>query len=156
MRGEAAIGECPHPSRSRRAQLSPATYRSEHMSFPTSFFAGRGFRLFVALRLAAKGLRRSPGTTFLAIAILSLGLALPSTFFSLLVGAIRPIPVPAGDRVVRVKVIQPERSGAPLLVLPGDLVSLGQVESLESLGGFRTFSGTIVDPGFAATRGQAG
>ena len=61
-------------------------------------------RPILALRMAVLGLRRSPGPTLLAIGILALRLAAPVTFFSLLVGAIRPLPVPEGERVVRVDV----------------------------------------------------
>jgi putative ABC transport system permease protein len=122
------------------------------MSTNRRIIKGSSIQPLLALRLAMKGLQRSPSTTLLAAAILALGLAAPTTFFSILVGALRPLPVPEGARVVRVDVVQPQLAGAPLAVLPEDLVGLGHPESLEALGGFRIALATIVDPGLAATR----
>ncbi len=106
----------------------------------------------VALRLAFKGLLRSPGTTLPAVTILALGLAAPVTFFSLFIGATRPLPVPEGERIVRVVVEQPQRDDGRLAVQLSDLAALGRLSTLESLGAFRTFTGTILDPETAATR----
>jgi len=86
------------------------------------------------------------------MAVLSLGLAAPTTFFSLLVGAIRPLPVPDGDRVVRVEVVQPSRGGRALGVSLEDLSGLQEGRSLQALGAFLSFQGTLVDPGQAAAR----
>jgi len=80
-----------------------------------------------------------------------LGLAAPTIFFSLLVGAVRPLPVPAGDRVVRVDVVQPSGEGRRLPVTAGDLAHLRGASSLSALGAFRTFDGTLAD----AVRGAA-
>ena len=112
-------------------------------------------RPLVALHLAAKGLRRSAGTTALAVSVLALGLAAPATFFSLLVGAIRPLPVPDGHRVARIDVVQPERDGRSLALVLDDLGSMAGSNSLQSLGAFQVFSGTIVDQGAPATRVSA-
>ena len=111
-----------------------------------------GVRPGLAFRLAARGLRRSAGTTLLAMGVLTLGLAAPTTFFSLLVGAIRPLPVPEGDRVIRVEVIQPSLGGRALPVSLNDLEALRRGANLESLGAFRVFTGTLLDPGRAAVR----
>ncbi|HKJ03213.1 MAG TPA: ABC transporter permease, partial [Longimicrobiales bacterium] len=106
----------------------------------------------LALSMATRGLLRSPSSSVLAVAILALGLALPATFFSFLVGGIRPLPVPEGDRIVRVDVVQPERDGRPLGVLGADLQALQGSSALAALGGFQTFAGTLVDRGRAAAR----
>jgi hypothetical protein len=108
----------------------------------------------VALRLAAKGLRRSVGTTTLAVSILAL--AAPATFFSLLVGAIRPLPVPEGDRVARIDVVQPERDARPLALTLEDLSSIEGPANLGALGAFRVTSATIVDPSTPFTEPQLG
>jgi predicted permease len=108
------------------------------------------FRLGLALLLAARALRRSPTSTALAVGVLALGLAAPATFFSFLVGASRPLPVPDGDRVVRVDVVQPSRGGRPVAVLERDLAQLAGGGSLMAVGGFRTFAATLVDPELAA------
>ncbi|HSM60269.1 MAG TPA: ABC transporter permease, partial [Longimicrobiales bacterium] len=62
------------------------------------------------------------------------------------------LPVPEGDRVVRVDVVQPSRGGRPVPVSPADLASLRGSSSLEALGAYRTFQGTLVDPARGAAR----
>ncbi|MGW8267515.1 MAG: ABC transporter permease [Longimicrobiales bacterium] len=79
-------------------------------------------------------------------------MAAPTTFFSLLVGAVRPLPVPEGDRVIRVEVVHPSRDGWAAPVSMEDFRGLREGRSLEALGAFRTFSGTLLDPGRAASR----
>jgi predicted permease len=111
-----------------------------------------GLRPILALSMASRGLRRDPSSSLLAIGILALGLALPATFFSFLVGGMRPLPVPEGNRVVRVDMVQPQRDGRPLTVLGEDVVALQGSSALSALGGFQTFGGTLVDRGRAATR----
>ncbi len=106
----------------------------------------------LVLRLAFNSLARSRSTTALAVGILALGLAAPTVFFSLLVGSIRPLPVPEGDRVVRIDVVQPSSGGRPVAVMPLDMGELDDVQSLEALGGFRTSPAIMVDPDVAATR----
>jgi putative ABC transport system permease protein len=108
-------------------------------------------RPLLALRLALSGLRRSPAPAALAVGILMLGLAAPTTFFSLLIGAVRPLPVSDGDRVVRVDVIQPAKEGHPVTVTAMDLAPLQGASSLSDLGAFRTFVGTLSDPDRGAT-----
>ncbi len=109
----------------------------------------------LALSLAARGLVRDPGSSLLAVAILALGIALPATFFSFLVGAVRPLPVPRGDRIVRVDVVQPSRDGRSLPVAPSDLEALQGASTLQALGGFRVFDATLVDRERAAARVSA-
>jgi putative ABC transport system permease protein len=109
-------------------------------------------RFALALRLAARGLVRAPATSVLALAILALGLAAPTVFFSILVGAIRPLPVPEGHQVVRVDVVQPTAAGQSLAVEPRDVAGLAEASSLEALGAFRTSVVTIVDEGRSAAR----
>lgn len=106
----------------------------------------------LALSMATRGLVRDPSSSLLAVVILALGLSLPATFFSFLVGGIRPLPVPEGDRVVRVDVVQPERDGRSLAVTGEDLQSLQGSSALSGLGGFQTFQGTLVDRDRAAAR----
>jgi predicted permease len=106
----------------------------------------------LALSLAVRGLVRDPASSVLAATILALGIALPATFFSFLVGAVRPLPVPGGDRVVRVDVVQPSRDGRSLPVTGADLLALQGSSSLQALGGFRVFAATLVDPERVAAR----
>lgn len=109
-------------------------------------------RPVLAAFLALRSLARDPGATLLAASVLGLGIAAPATFFSVLVGAVRPLPVPEGDRVVRVDVLQPAREGRPLPVTVGDLEALRGAASLEALGGYRLIEGTVVDRERAAAR----
>ncbi|GMV03853.1 MAG: hypothetical protein AMXMBFR53_01350 [Gemmatimonadota bacterium] len=110
------------------------------------------FRPGLALSLAFRGLVRDPGSSLLAVAILALGIAAPATFFSFLVGAGRPLPVPEGDRVVRVDVVQPSRGGQALPVTMDDLALLQGSAGLAALGGFQVTDGTLVDRDRAAAR----
>jgi putative ABC transport system permease protein len=103
-------------------------------------------------RLALRGLGRAPGTSVLAVLVLTLGLAAPVTFFSILVGALRPLPVPDGDRVIRVEAFQPVTGGGEVPVTLRDLELLRGASSLEALGGFRLVEGTLVDEGRTAAR----
>jgi predicted permease len=111
--------------------------------------------LVLALRVAVLGLRRSPGPTLLAIGILALGLAAPATFFSLLVGAIRPLPVPDGERVVRVDVLQATGGGRSVSVPGMALPSLRGGSTLEALGAFQVFEATLGDADRGAARVSA-
>ncbi|NJD21038.1 MAG: FtsX-like permease family protein [Gemmatimonadetes bacterium] len=106
----------------------------------------------LALSLALRGLVRGGGSTLAAVAILALGTAAPATFFSFLVGATRPLPVPEGDRVVRVDVVQPSGGGRSLPVTLADLELLEGAAGLDALGGFQVIEGTVVDPQHAAAR----
>ncbi len=112
----------------------------------------RSFHPALAIRLAWRSLLRSPGTTSVAVGVLTLGLAAPAIFFSLLAGALRPLPVPHGDRVIKLEVRQPSLDGAPVPVTLGDLVTLRDSGALSGLGGFRVVGGTLVDPAAGATR----
>lgn len=103
-------------------------------------------------RLAFRGLGRAPGTTILAVLVLTLGLAAPVTFFSILVGALRPLPVPDGNQVIRVEAFQPVTGGGGVPVTLRDLELLRGAASLEGLGGFRLIEGTMVDVGRTAAR----
>jgi predicted permease len=112
----------------------------------------RSLHIGLALRMAGRALRRAPGNSALAVSILALGLAAPATFFSLLVGAIRPLPVPEGNRIVRMEVIQPSGGGQAGVVRLADLELLRGGSGLQGLGAFRPFGGTMVDPDRAAAR----
>jgi len=106
----------------------------------------------LALSLAARGVLRDRGPSAVAVAILALGLAAPATFFSFLVGATRPLPVPEGDRVVRLEVVRPAADGRAIPVTSADLELLRGAGGLQALGGFQVFEGTVVDRERAAAR----
>jgi predicted permease len=85
----------------------------------------------------------------IAVLILALGLSAPTTFFSILVGAIRPLPVPDGQRIVRLDVTRPDEAG-PVRVRLEDVRALGAMESLDAMGAFRVGGGTLLGGGGAA------
>jgi putative ABC transport system permease protein len=109
-------------------------------------------QILLTVRLALKGLTRSRSTSLLAVSILALGLAAPAVFFSILVGSIRPLPVPDGGSVVRIDVSQPTRGGRPLPVQPDEVRSLGDLAALAGLAAFRTSSNTMADAWVASSR----
>lgn len=108
-----------------------------------------------AFRLAFRGLARAPGTSILAVSVLTLGLAAPVVFFSILAGALRPLPVPGGSRVIRVDVTQPATGGGTVPVTLQDLEQLRGATSLEAIGAFRVADGTLADPRWGAARVSA-
>lgn len=77
-------------------------------------FAGRTLRPFHALRMALRGLRRTPGTAVAAAATLGVGLtatvALLGTFF----GSFRPLPVPDGRDVVQLRLLDARGERVPM------------------------------------------
>ncbi len=109
-------------------------------------------RPLVALKLAIRGLVRDPGTSLAASGILALGLASAATFFAILEGLTRPLPVEGGDRIVRIDVVQPTRDGRDLGVTGADLEAWQAAATLQGLGGARPFTATLRDPGRAVTR----
>lgn len=116
----------------------------------------------LSLRLAFRGLRRDLPTSLAAVGMLALGMAAPAVFFSLLWGGgLRPLPVPNGEEVVRVDVMQPREAGAYIPVHLRDLTVLRDAGGLAGLEAFATGSvtlssstvGAIQVPGAAMTAG---
>jgi putative ABC transport system permease protein len=106
-----------------------------------------------AFRLAIRGLRSDRTTSLAAIGILALGLAAPSTFFSILWGGgFRPLPVPEGDRIVRVEILQPTQGGQSISVTSSDLLALQQAGSLSQLGAFGQRTPTLMTREVGATK----
>ena len=56
---------------------------------------------------ALRTLARRPGVTAHAVMALGLGIALPTVLFGLVYGALRPLPVPDGGRIVHVEYAHP-------------------------------------------------
>ena len=115
---------------------------------------GPPLRLALAIRLAMRGLVRDPGTSLAACGILALGLASAATFFAILNGLDRPLPVPEGDRIVRVDVVQPMQDGRAVTVTGADLLAWRGTPALAGIGGSRIFPATVRDPGRIVVRLQ--
>jgi len=85
--------------------------------------------------------------------MLALGMAAPAVFFSLLWGGgLRHLPVPDGDRVVRIDVMQPRKAGAYVPVRLGDVPSLRGAGGLAGLEAFATRAVTLASPTTGATQ----
>lgn len=112
----------------------------------------RRVRPLLALQLAARGLRRDPGTSIAAAGVLALGLAAATTFFSILHGLTRPLPVPDGHRVVRMEVVRPTDDGRALGVTEADLERWRGLPALAGVGGVRTSTVVLRDPGRSVAR----
>lgn len=94
--------------------------------------------VLLALRLALRGLRADRATSISAIAILSLGLAAPAVFFSILWGGgMRPLPVPGGEEIVRLEIRLPRAGGVEIAADGADLSLLAEAPGLAASGGFR-------------------
>ena len=107
----------------------------------------------LAFRMAFRGLKSDRVTSLAAIGILALGLAAPATFFSLLWGGgFRPLPVPEGERVVRVEVRQPSQGGQPSPILPDDIEALQGAGTLSQLGAFGLRQATVSTQDVGAMR----
>ncbi len=66
------------------------------------------------LRVACRTLARRPGSTILAVAILSLGIGAATTLFSVVEGVVlSPLPYPASDRLVRLHMVGRSGDRAP-------------------------------------------
>ncbi len=106
----------------------------------------------LAFRLALRGLGRDIPTSLAVMGILALGITAPAVFFSLLWGGgMRPLPVPAGDRIVRIEIVHP-RSGGPLRPTIGDLDLLEATAALEGIGGFDSRNITLRAEGWGTVR----
>lgn len=113
---------------------------------------GRRARPLLALQLAVRGLRRDPGTSIAAAGVLALGLAAATTFFSILHGLTRPLPVPDGHRVVRMEVVLPAADGRSVGVTAADLERWRGLPALAGVGGVRTGTVVLRDPGRSVAR----
>src|SRR5688572_14599677 len=89
------------------------------------------------LRYAVRAIRRTPLASGVIVATLGIGIALVTTFYSLINTAFfRPLPFPDADRLIRV---------APYPVSQRAIVEMATLtRSLERLGAYEESSGSIL------------
>jgi predicted permease len=94
------------------------------------------------LRQAMRTLGRRPGVTASGVVALGLGIGLTTLMFCVIYGAaLRPLPVPDGDRIVHMEQEDPARGLEGLGISLHDLADWrAQQSSFEDLGGFYTGS----------------
>ncbi len=115
-------------------RVSPAGPSATHV-----FVRRRSMNPFLSFRLAFAGLRKDRVTSLAAVGILALGLAAPTTFFSILWGGgLRPLPVPEGDRVMRVEVLESRGAGVAAPVSFREVSLLEGAPGVEAMGAFST------------------
>lgn len=108
---------------------------------------GKSKRLFplLALRLAARNLRRRPAVPVLAVLTLALGYGAAAAIFGVYSGFGRDLPVPDGDEVRWVRVLDERGRGVGLTA--EDLQALRSgTRSFASLGGFDTAGVSVQVP----------
>jgi putative ABC transport system permease protein len=73
---------------------------------------------------AARDLRRAPGLLIFATAALALGIAAPTTMFSIAHGVLRELPVPDGERLVHIAAVDPRVHAGWLNLRAHDLLAI--------------------------------
>src|SRR3954466_15578625 len=64
-----------------------------------------GFHPVQGLRLASRALARVPGTAAVAVLTIGIGLSTAVVILGILEGATRPLPVPRGDEIVQIRLL---------------------------------------------------
>lgn len=111
----------------------------------------RGVQPLHAMRMAARGVTRAPGTAATAALILGIGLTATVTLIGTFLGSFRALPVPDGEDVVRVELLDHRARPSP----PSpELVEAWRRGSgpLLGVGGTRSSQVTAVLPGRGALR----
>ncbi|AHG92743.1 permease (plasmid) [Gemmatirosa kalamazoonensis] len=101
--------------------------------------------LSLSLRRAARGLRRRPGISLLAVLALGFGVGLPTAVFSLVDAAVlRGLPIPERGRLMHLERRRIGASGEGFGAAPRDYAEWSaQARSFESLAAFRTATVTV-------------
>lgn len=98
-------------------------------------------RPLLGLRFALRGVVRRPGVPLVAAITLALGFGAAAAIFSAYVGFTLPLPVPEGERVVQVRITEPD--GESQAADPEVRREWSTAASLAALGTYRTGSNVI-------------
>ncbi len=111
---------------------------------------GTGLHPMQALKLAVRGLQKTPGIAVTAAVTLSLGLSATVVLLGVFLGTMRPLPVPDGDQIVSLDVLDERgRSADPPV---GVLDTWSRVSGLSDVAAVRGYPATIVHPSAPAVR----
>ena len=101
------------------------------------------------LRLAGRGLLRSPGFTATAVLVLALGIGLNATVFSVLRGVVlRPLALPGQDRVIAMHSSNPAAGWPEFSVSPADFLDWSrEVRSIGALVAWVSYDAAATDLG---------
>jgi len=112
---------------------------------------GGGLHPVLAVRLALRGLRHSPGVALAAALTLGLGFGAAAAIYGVYHGFGRSLPVPGGDEVRRIRVL--DERGADVALTLDDLAALASDSSAFAiLGGFRAGDVSVSAPGRPVAR----
>ena len=102
-------------------------------------------RPLLAFRQALRQLRREPGTAVYAALTLALGLGAATAIYSVMTGFTRPLPIPEGERVVQVRLTDPENGRTDITA--DDLQAWQESSrSLAEVGAFTTARTAVAAP----------
>lgn len=111
-------------------------------------------RPFHALRMAARGLARTPGTAATAAATLGIGLTATVALLGTFLGSFRPLPVPDGKDIVQIRVLDGRAEAVPV---GAELLERWRSAAgpILGVGATRSASVTVVREGQSARRAYA-
>ncbi|MGD2067472.1 MAG: ABC transporter permease [Gemmatimonadota bacterium] len=103
---------------------------------------GRRLLPLHALRMALRGLRRTPGVALTGVLTLGVGLAAAVTLLGVWMGSTRPLPVPQGEEIVRLRVLDARSS--PTAPPAGALEAWEGAPGLEGVAAWAPAGGVLV------------
>ena len=96
----------------------------------------------LSLRLALRGLRRAPATPLFAALTLALGFGAAAAIYGVYTGFDRPLPVPDGDQVQRIRVLDTRGRAIELQLYDFTALRAGS-DAFDELGAFATRGATL-------------
>jgi predicted permease len=109
-----------------------------------------------ALRMALRGLRRTPGIAVTGVLTLGFGLTATVILLGVWLGSVRPLPVPEGEEIVRLQVRDARANPVdPTSLSPDVLDAWERTGVVEGVAGWAQAGGTLVSPRGPAVRVSA-
>ncbi len=111
----------------------------------------KGWHPFFALQLAMRSFRHEISSAVTAAGTLAIGFGAAAAIFSVLTGFTGPLPVPHGDKVVRITARTDESSNVPLIAETMLQIS-GRQTTLSDMGFFQVQRAVVLAEGLAPVR----